>query len=169
MEEIWKDIIGYEDLYKISNKGRVLSNYKKRILNNSLNNTNYIQTVLYKEGKCKNYLVHRLVGEHFISNIDNKPYINHIDGNKINNIVSNLEWCTPKENVDHAILNKLVDNTNNKNVRRKVNCYKDSILIKTFESLTEAANELKVPQCNISLVCRGKYKTTGGYTFIYVT
>ena len=103
MEEIWKDIKGYEGIYQISNCGRIKSLYRKRrknekILKPLVSSRNYFQINLYKDGKMFKYLIHRLVAETFIINPDNLPYINHKDENKQNNCVDNLEWCTCEYN-----------------------------------------------------------------------
>ena len=110
MQEIWKDIKGYEGKYQISNLGNVRSLYdtnqfKKtfRIKKLSLGErSGYKVIALTKNGKRKSFQVHRLVAEAFIPNLQNKPFINHIDENRINNNVNNLEWCTQKENVLHS-------------------------------------------------------------------
>lgn len=104
-DEIWKDIPGYEGIYQVSTKGRVRSFWKKEphILKQTLTTTGYKKVELYKDKKRKTYKVHRLVALAFILNSENKPNINHKDGNPLNNTVENLEWCTQKENVEHAI------------------------------------------------------------------
>lgn len=99
MEEIWKDIEGYEGLYQVSNLGKVKSlNYNKtaksELLKLRKNTNGYTRVVLYKNRKAKDYQVHRLVAEAFIPNPNNYPIINHKDENKTNNRVDNLEWCT---------------------------------------------------------------------------
>lgn len=101
MEE-WKTIEGLN--YEISNHGRVRNKTTKRIRTLEIHDRKYYRVKLNK----RNYKVHRLVGLYFISNPDNKPEINHKDGNKLNNHVDNLEWCTPKENVKHALETGLI-------------------------------------------------------------
>ena len=115
-EEHWKPIIGFEGLYEISDLGRVksLSRYVKskanskmkipeRILKTGKNKCGYALVVLMKNNKRHNKLVHRLVAKAFINNPENYAVVNHIDGNKHNNSLENLEWCTSKENIHHAM------------------------------------------------------------------
>lgn len=105
MKEIWKPIDGFEN-YLISNLGNVKTvNGKLRKINYGKCKYGYIE--LWKNNKGTKYRVHRLVATHFIPNPDNKEQVNHIDGNKKNNTVSNLEWVTCKENIRHAIDNNL--------------------------------------------------------------
>lgn len=109
-EEIWKGISGYEGLYEISNFGYVKSFCKKTggsIIKNILGQNGYYKVNLMKRGKRKQPYIHRLVAQAFIPNPENKPEVNHIDGNKLNNHVSNLEWCTSKENSLHCLSNSL--------------------------------------------------------------
>ena len=113
-DEVWKDIEGYEGLYQVSTCGNVKSlpkvrrngtgTYiqKERLLKPSNTSTGYKKVELCKDGKRKSFKVHRLVAIAFIPNPDNKPEVNHIDGNKINNNIDNLEWVTSSENSIHA-------------------------------------------------------------------
>ena len=118
MKKEWKEIKGYEGKYIISNYGEVISlprlkqnNSKKQYvepkeLSKNINSTNgYVYVFLCNNGKYRNIRVHRLVAEAFIPNPNNLPQINHKDGNKQNNKVDNLEWCTCQENIRHAIKN----------------------------------------------------------------
>ena len=113
MEEIWKDIKGYEGLYQISNFGRIKSlkfwsnrnkkYYDKEKMKKAYKDRDgYLRVSLSNNGQRKLKQVHRLVAETFISNPDNKPQVNHIDGNKQNNNVLNLEWVTCQENIVHS-------------------------------------------------------------------
>jgi len=115
-KEIWKVIEGYEGYYEVSNLGRVKSlrrwrrsgkgGYfqKEKILKTSIyEKAKYFSVELYKDSKRKRMTVHRIVAQAFITNPDNKQTVNHIDGNRHNNCIENLEWCTQKENIHHAL------------------------------------------------------------------
>lgn len=121
MFEVWKPVVGYEGLYEVSNTGIVRSLDKIKdgyadstyLLSARIMRTRVIQRYesvgLTKEGKQKNKRVHRLVAEAFVYNKHSKPYVNHIDGNKLNNSATNLEWVTSKENSQHAKDNNLLN------------------------------------------------------------
>lgn len=102
MKEEWRDILGYNGKYQVSNLGNVRSlNYnntgKPRNLKQKLNKYNYLEVKLSKDNKTKDFMVERLVGQAFIPNFDDTMVITHIDNNKINNEVSNLKWVSKKE------------------------------------------------------------------------
>lgn len=102
--EYWKTIEGYED-YEVSSLGRIRSNKSNRksiILKERYSKDGYIQYALLKNGKAKYIRIHRLVAEYFIPNPENKPTVNHKDGDKTNNCVENLEWATLSEQIQHA-------------------------------------------------------------------
>lgn len=114
-KEIWKDVSGYEGLYKVSNLGRIKSmprewitgsrgsiRTKEETINRAANVHGYFRIWLSKDGQAKQFGVHRIVAIAFMPNPSNKPQVNHIDGNKQNNKAENLEWATSKENVIHS-------------------------------------------------------------------
>ena len=125
--EIWKDVVGYENIYEVSNLGRIRTNknkttyterhgirhWKQRIIKQKFQQRCRSElfdprVILWKDGKEKTFLVSRLVAIAFISNPNNLPQVNHIDGNPTNNNIKNLEWCDAKYNVDHAFDNELI-------------------------------------------------------------
>lgn len=121
MEEIWKDVQGYEGLYQISNFGKVKSlsrlrhckngaikRYSEKNLIGVINNLGYLCYDLYKNKKRVNFKAHRLVALHFCSGFNSKLVVNHIDGNKLNNCYENLEWISSKQNVNHAFKTGLI-------------------------------------------------------------
>lgn len=120
-------IKGFEGLYEVDIYGNVYSilqtqSRRKRILKQYQNENGYMKVNLYDlSGKCKKKYVHRLVAEAFIPNLENKPFVNHVDCNVKNNTAINLEWCTQSENVLHAVkLGRYVDNISKYNNRKKV-------------------------------------------------
>ena len=111
MKEQWKEIKGNREIYEVSSLGNVRTkdregargrHIKGHILIQRDNSNGYLRCVMNVDGKGKSYLVHRLVADLFIPNPNNKPFVNHVDGNKHNNLVDNLEWCTRSENEKHA-------------------------------------------------------------------
>jgi hypothetical protein len=142
---LWKDVVGYEGYYRVSDSGNVISvtrydrlgRLKVGVIKRTIiQNSGYKVVNLKVDGEQKNHLVHRLVAEAFIPNPDNKKFVNHIDGNKLNNEVSNLEWCTRSENMKHATEIGLADIVNRKEV--KVTTIDGELLM--FKSQFEVSN-----------------------------
>ena len=104
MEEIWKDIEGYEGLYEVSSYGRVRNLVSGKFIKPSQKNDGYCRVCLYKNGGGKCINIHRLVAQAFIPNPDNLPEINHLDEDKTNNRVDNLEFCNHKYNCNYGTL-----------------------------------------------------------------
>lgn len=166
--EQWKTIkINNEDtLYEISNIGRCRRvdkiNWKtKGILKPKYNKSNgyYSYCIIDSKGKYNYCYIHRLVAQAFIYTNNFNLQINHIDGDKSNNKVDNLEWCTRKENMSHAFNNNLVS------IEKEVEQYDlDGNYIKTYKSLAEASRENKgITESSISACCRNKIVSTNGY------
>lgn len=102
--EIYKDITGFEGYYKISNLGNVFSVKRNLVMKNTPHKDGYLQVKLTKESKRKCFLLHRLVAIYFIENPKNKLEVNHIDSNRVNNSINNLEWVSRTENQKHSSL-----------------------------------------------------------------
>lgn len=177
--ENWVNINGLEGFYQVSNMGRIKSlarvnarNHfiKEKILIPILSN-GYLRVNmgLYKNRKL--YLIHRIVGDNFIPNLDNKPTINHKNGIKTDNRVDNLEWNTHSENHSHAYrvlgrINKTKGvNGRNHHASKKIKC--DTLDIE-FGSMREAERELGLYCIDISEVCRGLKKNIEGLSFRYL-
>lgn len=169
MQEIWKDITDYEELYQVSNLGRVKT-LKREIIRSKpylskriapekiiyikpLND--YLGVTLYKDGKRKSFLVHRLVAKAFIPNPNNLPQVNHKDENKYNNCVSNLEWCTNDYNLNYGTGRERFLSLIMKPVCK---FSLDGVFLEKYSSQTEAAIKNGVSQANISKCCNGKTK-----------
>ena len=135
MGEIWKDIKGYEGLYKISSLGNIFSLISGRNRKLKLSKAGYLMIDLYKNGGGKWFRVHRLVAEAFIPNPNNYPIVLHLDNNKSNNHYNNLKWGTVSENTQQAY------DDNCCTVNKEVFLYdrKHKYLIKKFNSLSELA------------------------------
>ena len=167
MDIIWKDIKGYEGLYEVSNTGYIKSlQFKKPFIKKfNKNHQGYLSVSLYKDNENKLVKVHRVVAEAFISNPENKPQVNHKDGNKANNCVENLEWVTASENIKHSYANGLqsVD-------LRKVKVSKytlEGTFVKTYDSIAEASADTGVSMGNITTCCQGKLRYTRDCTWRY--
>lgn len=179
-EEVWKDIHGFEGKYQVSSIGRVKSvdrilphkthgtwHIKERILKphwSGPGHWKYLTVFLhYGEGKAKCTRVHRLVAETFIPNPDNLPQINHIDGNKENNSVSNLEWVTALENTSHAWKNGLCNNIVKAKQRPVINVDTGE----RFDSVADAERSFGKSFGSISHVLNGKHERAHGYRWTY--
>ena len=163
MKEEWRDIKGYEGLYQVSNLGKIrrLKYGKCKILKLHSNGVGYINVDLCMNGKKITKKVHRLVAEAFIPNPDNKPQVNHIDGNKQNNKVDNLEFCTLIENQQHALKNKL------RTTKEILQCDLEGNVIKEWGCISECARQLNILNSNIVSCIKGRQKTAYGYKWKY--
>jgi hypothetical protein len=132
MEVIWKDINTFEGLYQISNLGKV-RNSKGKILKGSGGSTGYIHVVLVKDKIRKTVDLHRITAISFLTNSENYNYVNHIDGNKLNNCVENLEWCTARQNTLHATLSGLKNDKGENSSNSKLT-YNQVLEIKNLSS-----------------------------------
>ena len=173
MKEIWKDIEGYEGLYQVSNTGLIKSFKKwKRahqpdeyFLKPSISDNGYCQVTLYKDKKRNKFLIHRLVASAFIKNPKNYPHINHKDENKLNNNVSNLEWCTVAYNNAYgtAKLRSIISKS------KQVEQYLPSgQFLARYICLSIAAELTGIPKQRIKSCCIGECSSASGYVWKYV-
>lgn len=172
MEEIWKEIKEYGGKYKVSNNGRIKNMMTNNLVPQNISNSGYYRVGLYLNNKSKNKEVHRIVAETFIDNPENKIEVNHIDGNKLNNNVDNLEWVTHKENINHAWKNNLFEpvreaskryGKNNPSAKGVIQYDINENKIEEYECIEDAAIKTNVNKTNIGKCCNGRRKTAGGY------
>lgn len=198
MNEIWKDVYfiengieyDYRGLYQVSNLGRVkglkmyvkgkngsIRTKKEKMLKNGLCKNNYSIVVLSKNGKNKTFYVHRLVAHMFIYNDDkiNKTQVNHIDENKENNCIENLEWCTPNYNSNYGTRNKRLSNTFKKNNSFKDNKNAIGCLVERWNKQGNLIDikynyeyvKMGFHSGHISACCKGKQKSHKGFIWKY--
>lgn len=198
MQEIWKDILGYEGYYQVSNNGNVKSlerivyktGYSKRLKERKLKlikaNDGYMGLILSYNGIKTRKTAHRLVAIAFIPNPENKPQVNHINGIKTDNRIDNLEWCTAKENINHAysigLMNAHKGSSNymygrygelHHNFGKSINEKPIQQLdlnnnhIAYYDSIRKASRATGVNNSNISSVCNGIRKTAGRFIWRY--
>lgn len=187
MEEVWKDIDGFEGLYQVSNYGRVKSlNYnrsgKEQILKPKTAPNGYLHVCLYSKNKRKYITIHRLVAQMFLDNPNNLPCINHKSEDKTDNSVNNIEYCDYKYNNNYGKHNEKVVKANTENCHykklsnllrklksKKVKQYnlKNGDLIKIWESTRQVERETGFDNSHISACCNHKLKTAYGFRWEY--
>lgn len=161
MIEEWKPVVGYEKFYEISNYGNCRRIGSKRNLKPHINSAGYIRYGLSVNGKNKYKFAHRLEGEAFLDNPYNKKQINHIDGNKTNNLITNLEWCNQSENIQQ----QYKDGRISRKINGKIFCVEENRIFNTVE---EAANAYNVHRRSIYNVLNGPVeKLCKKYTLVY--
>ena len=183
--EEWRDVPGYEDVCAASSEGRIIS--KGRHVRSGYGTTKWKQPVLQKahtnkegycvvnvckQGRATPTLVHRLLALAFIPNPENKPQIDHIDGDRCNNQLSNLRWCTGSENMrnPHAVSKCCRINLGRKRPEKynPVLRMKDGVVVKTYES-TKFAKEDGFEESSVYQACTGKRKTYKGFVWMYLS
>lgn len=143
--------------YYINNYGTIYNKYLKE-LRKEKTKGGYLRTTLYKNGKPKHFLIHRLVAQAFIPNPKNLPEVNHLDNNPVNNKVENLTWCTAKENSRWSKSKRV----------RQISAYGWRNTIKIWGCIKDASETLHIDETSISRCCKGKQKTAGGFIWEYM-
>lgn len=175
--EEWRDVVGYEGRYRVSDQGRVKSlDYnrtgKERVLKPEKDEGGYLTVAFSKEGSVKRFLVHRLVAQTFIQNPNNYPQVNHKDEEKTNNCVENLEWCTSSYNINYGT--HIERQIATRNARKSYGAEQPVIATRNgteqwFKSQNEAARRLGLKQGSIHFCLVGRFRQTGGYSFRLAT
>ena len=186
--EIWKDVDDYYGILQVSNMGQVrtLDHYvkhkrpgskkhiKSKVHKLLIGNSGYAYFMLTLNGHTKHLQIHRLVAKAFIPNPENKPQVNHINADKLDNRVENLEWCTPSENMRHAYatgripLDKIGKKGNLNNSAKAVDVYTlEGVFINHFDTMKDAAQAYNIPLSGVCNCCTGYSKTCHGMVFRY--
>lgn len=160
--------------YYISENGdfKRVGRGKDKIYKQKLTNAGYRYVHVWKDGKTVPVRIARMVGKYFIPNPENKPQINHIDGNKLNNHYINLEWVTRRENLDHAMKSGFIGalNPNRSTFKKSVGQYDISgNLLKKYKSMSDAARINGFDRASISRTCAGTLKTYKGFVWKTIT
>lgn len=166
MKEVFKDIKDYEGLYQVSNLGRVYSIRTNKFLKPKLNRCGYLSVNLKYKGSRVTKSIHRLVAEAFIENVNDLPQVNHIDEDKTNNCVDNLEWCSAKYNINYGTRNEKAA----QHFRKPVLMFDlNNNFIKEFNSAAEACSYVNGNSCNIIGCCLmyEHYNSAYGYRWKY--
>ena len=180
MIEIWKDIYGYEGLYQCSSHGNIRSLTRTIIRKTGIaerkngtmlipaqNKNGYLQVSLWKDGKRKMVYVHRIVAETFLDADEKRNYVNHIDGNRLNNRVDNLEWVTASENEYHSYseLNR-TKNTTGKKPREVFGYDENNNIVCAFPSIEQCSREMKISPTQIRRLISDGKRTKGGILLV---
>ena len=172
ISEVWRDVLGYEGLYQVSNLGRVKSLSRKagyvflreKIMKPTLGKNGYFSVILSFNMKTKRVYIHRLVAEAFVPNPNGYSYVNHKDECKTNNVSWNLEWCTHNYNLNYGTHNKrLSESKKDKHTKPILQLTTDGSVVKEWDSIKEAAKQNGLRPCNISAVLHGYQTTCGGF------
>lgn len=172
MKEEWKSVEGYEDRYAVSNTGKVYSVKRNKILSPKTDKYGYYCVCLYN-GRNKHIPIHRLVANAFVLKKEGCDIVNHIDCNKKNNNVENLEWTTVQGNTKHAYDNEKTYRDRVKKLQRmgveakkkKIDAYFNGVYIGSFDSKKETAEKLGVSEKTIYNRLHNRFSTRSGYFF----
>ena len=177
----WKKIPGFGDKYSVSTSGSVRNDVTGKVLKNTLMNDGYLCVHLSYQNHARMIMVHRLVAEAFLPNPNNLPVVNHIDGDKRNPTIDNLEWVTFSDNSKHAYrvglshvsekckkaVSKIVAENGARTTRKAVCRIDADGVITVYKGVREAARANNIPRQSISRACMNPEYTAGGYKWIW--
>ena len=165
-EQIWMDIVGYEGDYQISNYGQVksLKNGKEKILSLRQRKDGYLDILLSNNGIQKRHQVHKLVAEHFVPGYREGYVVNHIDEDKSNNVWTNVEWISQKENINHGTRTQMAVQTRQSNKGKSIYCPELDMI---FTTQTEASRYIGCSYQLVNKVLLGKLNTAKGHHLEY--
>lgn len=181
MNEIWKSIDGYPN-YMVSNMGNVKNVKTNLILKWSLFSGGYYGVVIRNGNKKHSFTIHKLVATHFLPNPENKPCVDHINGDRTDNRAENLRWTTHKENMNNPITKNRLSKVKRIEMKNKflgvvskehpasipiLQFTKDGEFIRKWDCISDVKKQLKIDNGNIGECCRGKRKTAGNYKWGY--
>lgn len=160
----WKPVVGFEGYYLVSDSGQVWSLYRHRALKPTIDKYGYEKVGLFDGHKACHRTVHRLVAQAFIPNPNDLPTVNHINEDKTDNRVSNLEWASVADNDNHGTRNERMANTKSKHPVERI--APDGTIV-TYKGVKDAWRKTGITRSSISLCCKNIRKTAGGYTWRY--
>lgn len=170
--EIWKDIDGYEGLYQVSSLGNVKNVKRNCLLKPCIHKLGYASVMLYKNNKPKRYNIHRLVAMAFLDNVNHYDLVNHIDEDKANNRVDNLEWCSSEYNMRFGTISRRLSEKRGHKARNKRPVLQiDDIgnVVRAFESIAQAARETGTSRTSINQSCKNRRKKANNFYWSYST
>ena len=171
--EVWKAVKEYEGLYEVSSLGNVRNVNSGRILKNCKHKTGYLSVMLYKNKKPKRHLVHRLVATAFLDNVNNFEFVNHIDEDKANNSVKNLEWCSREYNMRYGTVKARLAEKRGHDKRNDgrpvVQIGDNGEVLNSFKSIASASRETGTARTSIWGCCNGVHKKANGSRWAYLT
>ena len=171
--EVWKDIQGFEGLYRVSNTGKVFSVRRGILLKGKIDRYGYLAVVLWN-GKNNYRTVHRLVAGAFVPSKDGCNVVNHLDCNKLNNSADNLEWTTVQGNTKHAYDNsqkyqdriKVINPVGIEAKKIKIDAYYNGEYIGSYNGKKETAEKLGISEKTVYNRLHGRFSSRSGYTFV---